>query len=168
MSIFHVTYEFPNQELLDYFKTTYSEMADWWAPQDFENDKGLEGTYKGFKVNEKLHHDPLLNRIAKEFCDAYGISASFVTQFIVLEPNTELDWHVDRQPAGCGLNVLLSNDNAPVEFEEGQTYYKAALLNIRKRHRVPSNPNTRIMFRIVFYGDDSSFDEIKEKINEAN
>jgi hypothetical protein len=143
-------------------------MKEWAAPAYFK-DLWLPGAeknaIKGFKVDEARHFDPILRPVAQAFCDHYGITDKCITQFLSIEPNEVLPWHEDGVPASCCVNCLLSDGNAPVEFEDGIYQYDVGLLNIRKKHRVVNGPYLRTMFRIVFYEASSSYDVIRDKIN---
>lgn len=60
----------------------------------------------------------------------------------------------------CAINILLSGQSAPVEFEnEGPYNYENALLNTMELHRVQAEEE-RIMAKFVFR--DKTFKEIKE------
>lgn len=165
MSILRIDYKFPKPALMDYFLECYPSMKDYVVPSDmdcFDTD-----IVEGFKVDEDRHFDSFLCEIAQQFCDCYNIKDKFVTQYLVVEPNKILPWHEDGNPASCAVNCLLTGDNAPIEFKDGEYTYDTALLNIRKEHRVSNGPNIRVMFRIVFYGEESSYNEIERLIDEA-
>lgn len=158
----HIKYQFPKVELLEYFNKCYPNMKDYIVPKEFEwIDSDI---IEGFKVDEDRHFDEYLHSIANGFCEYYGIEDKFVTQFLVVEPNKTLPWHEDGKPANCCVNCLLSEENVPIEFEDGTYEYNTALLNIRKKHRVTNGPNIRVMFRVVFYEEKTSFNSIREKI----
>jgi len=162
MSIQEIKYEFPINPLMEYFYKCYPNMRDYVVPEEFEwIDTDI---IEGFKVDEDRHFDPFLHQIANEFCDYYNITDKFVTQFLVVEPNKVLPWHEDGKPANCCVNCLLSGNNTPIEFEDGIYTYDKALLNIRKKHRVVNGPTIRVMFRIVFYEEQTTFDNIRDKI----
>lgn len=165
MSIFRINYNFPKEELLELFYKRYPVMRDWEAPEYFQEINDVGDVIAGFKVDEEVHFDKRLNEIAQEFCNRYSITDKFVTQFISVEPNKILPWHEDGHPSSCCVNVLLSGDNAPVEFEDGEYTYNTALLNIRKKHRVVNGPNLRIMFRIVFWEELTTYESIEEKLS---
>lgn len=162
MCVTLIKYNFPKTELLEYFQECYPKMKDYIVPSHLNIDCNV---IEGFKVDEDRHFDPILKKFAQDFCNYYNINDKFVTQFLVVEPNKILPWHEDGQPATCCVNCLLSDENVPVEFESGIYNYNTALLDIRKKHRVVNKSSIRIMFRIVFYENTTTFDSIKEKIN---
>ena len=163
-SVYNIKYQFPKKELLEYFYQRYPLMKEWETPSYFKDQwltNSPDSFIKGFKVDEALHEDPFLRKIANEFCNYYLLDDKFITQFLSIEPNKTLPWHEDGVPASCCINCLLSDDNVPVEFEEDIYYYNVGLLNIRKKHRVSNGNSLRIMFRIVFYDEDTTFEKIK-------
>ena len=141
-------------------------MTDYVVPENFEwFDVDV---VDGFKVDETRHFDTKLNAIAQEFADFYNIQDKFVTQFLVVEPNKTLPWHADGKPASCCVNSLLTGGTAPIEFKQKSYQYETALLNIRNEHRVVNGPVMRVMFRIVFYEETTTFEIIRDKINAKN
>ena len=162
MNILEIKYQFPKQQLIDYFYTCYPNMTDYVVPKDF--DWFDVDVVDGFKVDESIHFDPRLNAIAQEFADTYNIKDKFITQFLVVEPNKTLPWHKDGEPASCCVNCLLTGGTAPIEFREKSYRYDTALLNIRNEHRVVNGTNMRVMFRIVFYEETTTFKTIRDKI----
>lgn len=163
MNILKIKYQFPKQELLEYFYKCYPDMTDYVVPEDF--DWFDVDVVDGFKVDESRHFDAKLNAIAQEFADFYNIENKFVTQFLVVEPNKTLPWHADGKPASCCVNSLLTGGAAPIEFKQKSYQYDTALLNIRNKHRVVNGPSMRVMFRIVFYEETTTFETIRDKIN---
>ena len=69
MNILEIKYQFPKQQLLDYFYKCYPNITDYVVPKDFDW-FGVD-VVDGFKVDESLHFDPRLNAIAQEFADTY-------------------------------------------------------------------------------------------------
>ena len=110
--------------------------------------------------------DAKLNAFAQDFADFYNIQDKFITQFLVVEPNKTLPWHADGKPASCCVNSLLTGGTAPIEFRQKSYQYDTALLNIRNEHRVVNGPDMRVMFRIVFYEETTTFETIRDKIHD--
>ena len=164
MNILEIKYQFPKQKLMEYFRQCYPDMTDYVVPKDFEwFDVDV---VDGFKVDETRHFDAKLNAFAQEFADFYNIQDKFITQFLVVEPNKTLPWHADGKPASCCVNSLLTGGTAPIEFRQNSYQYDTALLNIRNEHRVVNGPDMRVMFRIVFYEETTTFETIRDKIHD--
>ena len=63
----------------------------------------------------------------------------------------------------CSINVLVSDNPAPV-FIGGKNYmYKNCVLNVKEPHGVFMNDENRILFKISIF--DYTFEEVKQKIN---
>ena len=95
----------------------------------------------------------------------YEIAESFKKQFdlkdcrprfYIQESHSVIPFHVDRGTL-CSLNIVLSDDPAPITFRTGDIYYKSALLNTQEYHAVRNGPERRILYKIsIFdrsYGD---------------
>ena len=62
--------------------------------------------------------------------------------------NSELPMHYDMKATRCTVNIILSDDYAPITFEEyGDITYKAALLNLQKKHAVKAHPKERLLIK---------------------
>ena len=61
--------------------------------------------------------------------------------------NTSLPMHRDNGTK-CAINIILSNDAAPIIFEDiGAIKYKCALINVSQRHSVPAFPKDRLLIK---------------------
>lgn len=162
-SVLNIDYKFPKDFLLEFFNNFYPDMSDYKTPDYLQDITDLDDIVPGFKVDEVNYFNKELREVSQKFCDTYNIEDEFSPHFLVVEPNSYLPWHVDGKEATCAVNCLLSEDNVPVEFDDGTYSYNTALLNIRQRHRVQNGPTQRVIFRISFVGK-LSYDEIYNKI----
>lgn len=64
--------------------------------------------------------------------------------------NIEFGMHIDPG-VKCSINILLSEDNAPVTFEGiDDVYYRCALLDVSKMHKVKAYHKERLFMRFCF------------------
>jgi hypothetical protein len=82
-------------------------------------------------------------------------------RFYFQEPGSFLDWHTDINTL-CSVNMVLSDDPAPISFRSGEMYYRQALLNTTVPHAVKNGPTERILFKISIF--DKTFEQVAETI----
>jgi len=78
-------------------------------------------------------------------------------KFFLLKENEHIPPHKDMGHRVC-INIVLSNDAAPVKFKDGpEESYECAMLNVFKRHEVLPGPERKMVkFQIgenLFYRD---------------
>jgi len=78
--------------------------------------------------------------------------------------NTSVHMHVDPATE-CSVNIVLSDDYAPVIFEEyGEIFYDCALFNTSLNHAVPKYSKERLLLKFSFL--DTSYERVKEMLND--
>ena len=154
-----VDYEFD----LDLLWQEYERMKNGPQP-DYEfskEGKTKKNTLSGLAVYGSQNHgedtDSLLMQEAKRFCKHYGIEDSILAQYLWLDKGFFLDWHTDDATrCQSSVNVIMTEDPAPVEFRggdfdyQGKFYYKCAALDVMKEHSVQNEDKERVLMRISF------------------
>jgi hypothetical protein len=82
-------------------------------------------------------------------------------RFYFQDPGSFLDWHTDINTL-CSINMVLSDDPAPISFRSGEVFYRQALLNTTVPHAVQNGPNPRILFKISIF--DQTYEEVASRI----
>ena len=78
--------------------------------------------------------------------------------------NTSVHMHVDPATE-CSVNIVLSDDYAPVIFEDyGEILYEYALFNTSLNHAVPKYSKERLLLKFSFL--DTSYERVKEMLND--
>lgn len=78
--------------------------------------------------------------------------------------NTSVHMHVDPATE-CSVNIVLSDDYAPVIFEDyGEIHYECALFNTSLNHAVPKYSEERLLLKFSFL--DTSYDKVREILND--
>ena len=78
--------------------------------------------------------------------------------------NTSVHMHVDPATE-CSVNIVLSDDYAPVVFEDyGEILYECALFNTSLNHAVPKYSKERLLLKFSFL--DTSYEKVKEILND--
>lgn len=118
------------------------------------------GTIEDWKVIRLPHFD-----YADEIMEDLGLKEfvkDYRPRFYILKANTILKKHVDFGTQ-CSLNFVLSDNTAPVIFEDIEKfYYKNSLFNTSLAHEVINGSEDRILFKISIF--DRTFEEIRDKI----
>lgn len=80
-------------------------------------------------------------------------------RFYILEAGTTLPMHVDRGTQ-CSFNII-ADGTSPITFEEGEFYYKQALLNTQVMHGVFNTIDDRVLYKLSVF--DATFEETKRR-----
>ena len=100
---------------------------------------------------------------AIELCDIFNIKNGN-PRFYVLEKNAILPMHTDLNTT-CSLNIVLSDDLAPVKFEDKSYTYRSCILNTTKMHGVDNGNSSRKLFKISVF--DQSFEEMCKNVEKV-
>ena len=85
-------------------------------------------------------------------------------RFLYTRPNFFLKTHKDISTQ-CAVNILLSDDPAPINIEGVDYYYTLALINVQIPHSVTNGSKERVLFKISI--PDKSFEQVASEINYA-
>jgi hypothetical protein len=103
--------------------------------------------------------------LAKNIKHKYNIEGRVDARFYRLLANELLPFHTDRGTQ-CSINVILSNQPAPISFriqnKISNHYYNVALINTQHEHSVQNGSEDRILFKISIF--DENFDSVAAKI----
>lgn len=132
----------------------YNRMKDLPQPEYKFKTAGVEQrkTVSGMGVygTQEYNVDSVLTQEARKFCKQFNIEDDIFAQFMWLDKDFTLPWHTDDATVcKSSLNYIMTDDPAPVEFGEGEFYYKCAALDVMREHRV-NNSSERVLMRISF------------------
>jgi hypothetical protein len=96
-------------------------------------------------------YDPYISQVMKDF----EIVAK--PKFYYQSPNYYLPMHVDNGTQ-CSLNFIISEDAAPIIFEEGEFFYKQCLLNTQVKHSVLNLNKERILLKLSIF--DKTYNDV--------
>ena len=86
------------------------------------------------------------------------------TSIFKQKAGTELPFHSDYKKVRCAVNIVLSDESAPIIFEDyGELKYECALLNITKRHKVPAFNKERMLLKFNIF--ETEFERAKDLLN---
>ena len=155
-----------------------TDRQKWWMqPENAEKLQwAKDNGYATEAMVRVIHADsdtPHLNQLLEQFTDTYGNFGETKASYFFIDPDDSdnYGWHVDTDiksptiPRGimCAMNVVLTDINIPVEFQnQGEFTYRAAMFNTDWLHRVHTNKKLRVLARIAF--TDSIYEEIVHKI----
>ena len=89
-------------------------------------------------------------------------NTSIKTQFVKQLAGCEVPFHYDTGPK-CSVNILLSENNSPITFEDiGDVHYRCALLNTKKKHMIKSSETDRQVLILSII--DKTYDECAQRL----
>lgn len=143
--ISHLKYNFDLNELYVDFLKNYDKA------QPYEDYRKKLDEWKIIRYEKSEY--------VQKICRDLGIDGD--PRFYVLEPHAFLGQHLDHGTR-CSINVILSDESAPVSFMGKEFYYKACLLNTQLRHGVQNGPEERLLFKLSIKNE--SYEQVKEKL----
>jgi hypothetical protein len=82
-------------------------------------------------------------------------------RFYYMQPYSFFPTHTDNQTK-CSINIILSNDPAPITLLGKDLYYKCAIIDTTKPHSVRNNFSERVLFKISIF--DKSYKSILNQL----
>lgn len=145
--ILHLKYPFDKNQLYVDFLKNYDKAKPY---------KDFRRTVDEWKIikYEKSEY-------VKKICNDLGIDGE--PRFYVLEANAFLPQHLDNGTL-CSINIVLSENPAPVSFMGEEFYYDACLLNTQLRHGVQNGPEDRLLFKISI--KNRNYEQVKNILKE--
>ena len=140
---------------MDLLWNEYNQMKSGPQP-DYQFSKDGEvrsNTLKGMAVygTQEYNTESALMQEARRFCKHYNIKDDIFAQFMWIDKDFKLSWHIDDATVcRSSVNVIMTPEPAPVTFREGNFYYKCAALDVMQEHCVNNNSNERVLMRISF------------------
>jgi hypothetical protein len=99
------------------------------------------------------------NGYLQQIIDDFEVKGS--PRFYWLKENTYLPIHVDNGTT-CSINFILTEDAAPVRFNDVDYFYKQALLNTMVPHSVLNKGSERILLKISIANE--TYEELANRI----
>ena len=146
----HLNLEYDKSELKD----EVSEL-DFkpFAPEQYY----FRNTWLKARLREHIFMYPHIENLHKQ------LPGSIIVAYKQLA-NTSVHMHVDPATE-CSVNIVLSDDFAPVIFEDyGEINYECALFNTSLNHAVPAYNKERLLLKFSFL--DTSYDKLREMLND--
>ena len=114
----------------------------------------------GWQICRDLNHIKEVKRIVTYFEMLF--ESTIRSQFFKQMAGCEIPYHHDGRPK-CSINILLSEDNAPITFEDiGDVHYKCALLDVKKKHMIKAHDKDRWLFNLSIL--EKTYDECLERL----
>lgn len=124
-----------------------------------QNAKGYtDSRYPGVQLDEWLmgHHcSDYISEIMKD------LEIEGKPRFYWLMPNAVIPEHIDNGTL-CSINIILTDDAAPIKFGDKEYYYQTILLNTTLPHSVVNNEHERIMLKISIFNE--TYEQLANRI----
>lgn len=154
MSIYEIHYEFPLELLNEEFEKVFSQRQLIGESMNM----GLRGFYLIPPT------DTAIGIARRCLADLNIVYPRTIINFMYVEPNITLPWHIDADGTVSALNVNISENRDPIQFEDNEYHYKAALIDTSKTHRVVTGKFPRRIFRITFQDEEATFDNVMRAV----
>lgn len=82
-------------------------------------------------------------------------------RFYWLKPHAVIPEHVDNGTQ-CSINIVLTDNAAPIIFGDKEYVYRTVLLNTTVPHSVKNNEHERIMLKISIF--DETYEQLAKRI----
>lgn len=154
MSIYEIQYHFPLDILNEEFEKVFSQRQ--------LIGEGMNIGVRGFYLMPPTH---IALKIAKKCLKDLKIAyPTAIVNFMYVEPNVTLPWHVDADGTVSALNVVISENEDPLQFEDSEYKYRAALIDTSKLHRVVTGKLPRRIYRITFQDEEATFNNVLKAV----
>jgi len=135
---------------------------------DFLNDQFIEyedekhGKVDGWLILRENVDTAVLKSEREKFNEKYGLTGKSRARYYIQNKGVNIPAHIDYNTQ-CAANFVLSGENDPICYEDGEFIYSSAIVDTSRKHWVNSN-SKRILFKISYF--DLSYEEVLSKINE--
>jgi len=142
---------------IDTLKLKPGHSNNWWRAKTEESKKFWYKTDTWLKtIIEDTSNLPEIARLNSIFeCDIIYVYKQLA--------NSKLPRHRDYDII-TAVNILLSDDVAPITFDHGDEYYKNALIDVSQVHSVKPHPEDRLLLKYAWH--EKTFEEIKNELRE--
>ena len=132
-------------------------------------DEVEEFTFKPFSPKECYFHETWLKARLREHIHMYPhiealydiFEGSVIVAYRQLA-DTSVHMHIDPATL-CSVNIVLSNDAAPVVFDDyGEIDYRCALFNTSLNHAVPAYHKERLLLKFAYL--DTPYDVVRKRL----
>lgn len=156
MSIVELDLHTDRKRLRNFVNQNRNKFKEYfeWVPIKVKENRA----WKQLKINpcEIQEVQTLYNKLKLLFLDE-----KINCYFYILEKNHFIGTHTDPKTL-CSINILLSEDNAPIVIENKEYCYNTALLDTSREHSVPASDNDRLLLKFSF--SKTKFEVAKERL----
>jgi len=138
---------------------TDEKVADTIKRAANSSAKGYLPWWKTFRLEKRQ-----LKGYLKQINDDLGFGLNENITFYWYPANVTLPMHVDIR--SCSINLVLSNELAPLRFEEyGDFYYDQFIFDgLNNRHQVPIKWSERLTLQLAFFG--VPYEEVRRRLKD--
>jgi len=134
-------------------KPSYSN--NWWRAKTTESKNFWYNTDTWLKtIVENISVLPEIKRLQNVF-------ESDIVYVYKQLANSSLPKHRDWDVI-TSVNILLSDDVAPITFDYGDEFYKNALIDVSQKHSVKAHTEDRLLLKYAWHT--KSFSDVKEEL----
>ena len=154
----HIQIDFNKVKIINEINTLIlkpSHSNNWWRAKTPESKKFWYNTDTWLKtIVENISILPEIKRLQNIF-------QSDIVYVYKQLANSNLPKHRDWDII-TAVNILLSDDIAPITFDYGDEYYKSALIDVSQTHSVKAHTEDRLLIKYAWHT--KTFSDIKEEL----
>jgi hypothetical protein len=154
----HLNISFDKDKVIKEIDTLHLKPGhsnNWWRAKTEESKQFWYKTDTWLKtIIEDTNSLPEIKRLNAAFkCDIIYVYKQLANSF--------LPKHRDYDVI-TAINLLLSDDVAPITFDYGDEYYKNALIDVSKHHSVKPYPSDRLLLKFAWHK--KTFKEVENEL----
>lgn len=158
--ITEINISFDKQKVIDEISTLDLQPGhsnNWWRAKTEESKRFWYKTDTWLKtIIEDTSNLPEIARLNSIFkCDITYIYKQLANSFLPRHRDYDII---------TAVNILLSEETAPITFDHGDEYYKHALIDVSQVHSVKAYPKDRLLLKYAWHK--KTFEEVKNELTE--
>lgn len=141
---------------LEYNKRELIKEVESLEFKPFFSSPNIKDSWLRARIQDNIHQFPHIESLHKHFQGSIIIAYR-------LQPHAYVHMHIDPTTL-CAVNIILSDDYAPAEFEGfGKIKYECALFNTSVNHAVPAYNKERLLLKFAYLNE--SYETIKSNLS---
>ena len=158
--ISHIKISFNESKVIDEINSLHLKPGhsnNWWRAKTEESKKFWYKTDTWLKtIIEDTSNLPEISKLNSIFeCDIMYVYKQLANSFLPRHRDYDII---------TAVNILLSDEVAPITFDHGDEYYRHALIDVSQRHSVKPHPKDRLLLKFAWH--EKTFEEVEKELKQ--
>ena len=158
--ITHIKISFNESKVIDEINSLHLKPGhsnNWWRAKTEESKKFWYKTDTWLKtIIEDTSNLPEISKLNSIFeCDIMYVYKQLANSFLPRHRDYDII---------TAVNILLSDEVAPITFDHGDEYYRHALIDVSQRHSVKPHPKDRLLLKFAWHK--KTFEEVEKELKQ--
>ena len=158
--ISHIKISFNESKVIDEINSLHLKPGhsnNWWRAKTKESKKFWYKTDTWLKtIIEDTSNLPEISKLNSIFeCDIMYVYKQLANSFLPRHRDYDII---------TAVNILLSDEVAPITFDHGDEYYRYALIDVSQRHSVKPHPKDRLLLKFAWH--EKTFEEVEKELKQ--